>query len=109
MASTTKLMQTADRVQRGLLSNKKGQLGNPLKIFIGIAIALVIVVFVIVMGIVMTERLSDQVNDSEAASKAADQGTTELSGLLGWVTLVILVMVMVVLIGAILMIGNISG
>lgn len=108
MVSTTKLMQTAARAQSGLLSDKKGQLGNPLKIFIGIAIALVIVVFVIVMGIVMTENLSDQVNDSAAAQAAADQGTTELSGLLGWVTLVILVMVMVVLIGAILLIGNIA-
>jgi len=108
MVSHNKLMQTAARVQSGLLSDKKGQLGNPLKIFIGIAIALVIVVFVVVMGIVMTENLSGQVN-STVASAAADEGTTELSGLLGWVSLVILVMVMVVLIGAIMMIGNISG
>jgi len=91
----------------GLMSDSKAQMGNPLKIFIGLAITLVIVVFVITMGIVMTEELDSQVNSTEA-SQAAQSGTTELQNLLGWVSLVVLVIIMVVLIGAILMIGNMT-
>lgn len=97
------------QVLKKLLGSRAAQMANPLKAFIGLAITLVIVVFVIVMGIVMTDKLSNQVNDSVEAQNAAEDGTSELSNLLGWVGLVILVFVMVILIGAILMIGNIGG
>lgn len=86
---------------------KRGQLNNPLTAFIGLSIALVIVVFIIVFGIVMLENLGDQVdNTSEDASNAVDDGKSELTGLMGWVGLVILVFVMVILIGAIMLIAR---
>lgn len=108
----SKMQKAAAFVQQsapkaGLMSSRKGQMANPLKVFIGLAITLVIVVFVIVMGIVMTSELETQVNNTDA-SDAAAEGTTQLSDLLGWVGLVVLVIIMVVLIGAILMIGNMT-
>ncbi len=106
----SKMQKAAAYVQQSApknLMSKKGQMANPLKVFIGLAITLVIVVFVIVMGIVMTSELETQVNNTEA-SNAASEGTTQLSDLLGWVGLVVLVIIMVVLIGAILMIGNMT-
>lgn len=103
--------QTKTKALHGALASTRDKkaMGNPLQVFIGISIALVIVVFIIVMGVVMTENLSGQVNDSAKAQQVATEGTQELEGLMGWVSIVILVMIMVVLIGAILLIANISG
>lgn len=102
-------MVSLTEAQKTLAYAKQGMSGNPLQVFIGISIALVIVVFIVVMGVLMTENLADQVNDSAKAQDVADSGTTELQGLMGWVSIVVLVMIMVVLIGAILLIANISG
>lgn len=85
--------------------SKRGQMGGGLNLFVSLAIGLAVVAVTIALTIILLSKFADVTTDADAIN-VTNQLKTEVKGLVGWISIFIIVIVAVAIIGLVMYLGR---